>query len=137
MRLTRGWIGPPFAPDICLPKSMLRLLRLPQVMQRTGLKKTKLYELQKRGSFPMRIQITSNSVGWTEEEVNVWIAGRVAASKAVTHKVNKPTRAVWGADLAETRRVSRTIPSILPIALPRLRQYYVRRLVLYAGTFET
>jgi predicted DNA-binding transcriptional regulator AlpA len=49
--------------------------------EQTGLKKTKLYELQKRGSFPMRIQITSNSVGWIEEEVIVWIAGRVAASK--------------------------------------------------------
>ncbi len=59
----------------------IRLLRLPQVMQQTGLKKTKLYELQKEGAFPMRIQVTSNSVGWIEEEVNAWIAGRVAASK--------------------------------------------------------
>jgi prophage regulatory protein len=66
--------------------SSIRLLRLPQVMQQTGLKKTKLYELQKRGSFPMRIQITSNSVGWIEEEVNVWIAGRVAASKPLRIK---------------------------------------------------
>ena len=59
----------------------IRLLRLPQVMQQTGLRKTTLYELQKEGSFPMRIQVTSNSVGWIEEEVNAWIAGRVAASK--------------------------------------------------------
>jgi prophage regulatory protein len=63
------------------PAKLMRLLRLPQVMQQTGLKKTKLYELQKEGSFPMRIQITPNSVGWVEEEVNAWIAGRVAASK--------------------------------------------------------
>jgi prophage regulatory protein len=55
-------------------------------MQQTGLKKTKLYELQKRGSFPMRIQITSNSVGWIEEEVNVWIGARVAASKPLRIK---------------------------------------------------
>jgi predicted DNA-binding transcriptional regulator AlpA len=66
-------------------KSM-RLLRLPQVMQQTALKKTKLYELQKEGSFPMRIQITPNSVGWLEEEVNAWIAGRVAASKPLRIK---------------------------------------------------
>lgn len=59
----------------------IRLLRLPQVMQQTGLRKTTLYELQKEGSFPMRIQVTSNSVGWIEEEINAWIAGRVAASK--------------------------------------------------------
>jgi predicted DNA-binding transcriptional regulator AlpA len=41
-------------------------------MQQTGLRKTTLYELQKEGSFPMRIQVTSNSVGWIEEEVNAW-----------------------------------------------------------------
>jgi len=66
--------------------SSMRLLRLPQVIHRTGLKKTTLYELQKDGAFPMRIQITPHSVGWVEEEVNAWIAGRVAASKRLRQK---------------------------------------------------
>jgi prophage regulatory protein len=61
--------------------SSIQLLRLPQVIERTGVKKTKLYGLQKEGDFPMRIQITANSVGWVEEEVNAWIAERVAASR--------------------------------------------------------
>ena len=64
----------------------IRLLRLPQVMQQTGLGKTKIYELQKDGAFPMRVHITQNSVGWVEEEVNAWIAGRVAASKPLRIK---------------------------------------------------
>jgi predicted DNA-binding transcriptional regulator AlpA len=34
----------------------------------------------------MRIQITSHSVGWIEEEVNAWIAGRVAASEPLRRK---------------------------------------------------
>jgi hypothetical protein len=38
--------------------------------------------------------------------------------------VNRSTHAVGAAELAEIRRVSRIIPSILPIALPRLGQYY-------------
>ena len=62
------------------------MLRLPQVMQQTGLKKTKLYEFQKEGAFPMRIQITSHSVDWIEEEVNAWIAGRVAVSEPLRRK---------------------------------------------------
>jgi prophage regulatory protein len=66
--------------------SSIRLLRLPEVIRKTGLKKTKLYELQKEGTFPMRIQITANSVGWIEEEINAWIAGRVAASKPLRIK---------------------------------------------------
>jgi prophage regulatory protein len=60
-----------------------RLLRLPQVIDRTGIKKTKLYELQKDGLFPMRIKIIAHAVGWVEEEVDSWIAGRVAATRAL------------------------------------------------------
>ena len=33
----------------------IRVLRLPQVLQATGLKKTTIYALQARGEFPMRI----------------------------------------------------------------------------------
>jgi prophage regulatory protein len=60
-----------------------RLLRLPQVIDRTGLGKTKLYELQKDGLFPMRIKITAHAVAWIEEEVETWIAGKVAESRAL------------------------------------------------------
>ena len=60
-----------------------RLLRLPQVIDRTGLGKTKLYELQKDGLFPMRIKITAHAVAWIEEEVEIWIAGKVAESRAL------------------------------------------------------
>jgi hypothetical protein len=54
--------------------------------------------------------------------------GKGGCQQAAAHKVNKPTRAARSADLAETRRVSRTIPSISRIALPRLRQYYGERI---------
>jgi prophage regulatory protein len=60
-----------------------RLLRLPQVIDRTGIRKTKLYELQKDGLFPMRIQITTHAVGWVEDEIETWIAERIAASRAL------------------------------------------------------
>jgi len=58
-----------------------RLLRLRQVIDRTGLGKTKLYELQSDGLFLMRIKITAHAVGWIEQEVETWIAGRVSASR--------------------------------------------------------
>jgi hypothetical protein len=50
--------------------------------------------------------------------------GKGGCQQAATHKVNISMRAVGAAEPAEARRVSRTIPSISPIALPRLRQYY-------------
>jgi len=42
-----------------------------------------LTRLQKDGLFPMRIKITSHSVGWIEAEVGTWIAARVAESRAL------------------------------------------------------
>src|ERR1700694_1043463 len=60
-------------------RGRIRLLRLAQVINLTGLGKTKIYELQAECSFPMRVQITAHSVGWVEEEVQAWLARRVAA----------------------------------------------------------
>jgi prophage regulatory protein len=58
-------------------KPPIRMLRLPQVIDATGLGKTKIYELQGQGDFPMRIKITAHSVAWVEEEVQAWLAQRI------------------------------------------------------------
>src|SRR5262249_22491664 len=58
--------------------SPIRILRLKQVLDLTGLKKTSIYDLQSTGRFPLRVQITAHSVGWIEEEIQSWLAQRVA-----------------------------------------------------------
>jgi prophage regulatory protein len=60
----------------------IRILRLPQVLDITGLGKTKIYQLQSEGNFPMRVPITDYSVGWIEQEVLDWLAKRVAIRKS-------------------------------------------------------
>jgi len=62
------------------PRARIRMLRLSEVIEVTGLGKTKIYELQSLGQFPMRIKITSHSVGWVEEDVQIWLARRIAAN---------------------------------------------------------
>ena|ERR1700722_2347513 len=62
----------------------IRMLRLPQVIDATGLGKTKIYELQGQGDFPMRVKITAHSVAWVEEEVQAWLAGRIQANTTLT-----------------------------------------------------
>lgn len=57
----------------------IRILRLAQVIDMTGLGKTKIYELQAQGRFPMSVRITAHTVGWVEEEVQAWLSRRVAA----------------------------------------------------------
>lgn len=55
------------------------MLRLDEVIQLTGLRKTTIYELQKLGEFPSRVKMTARAVGWIEEEVRSWIKSRMIA----------------------------------------------------------
>ena len=60
-----------------------RVLRLPQVLDRTGLTRSSLYRLHAAGVFPRRVQISERSVGWVESEVEAWLAARVSSSRPV------------------------------------------------------
>jgi prophage regulatory protein len=62
----------------------IRLLRLPQVIDATGLGKTTIYALQAEGDFPMRVKITAHSVAWVEEEVQAWLTARIEQARSAT-----------------------------------------------------
>jgi prophage regulatory protein len=62
----------------------IRLLRLPQVIEATGLGKTTIYALQALGDFPMRVKITAHSVAWVEEEVQAWLTARIERARSET-----------------------------------------------------
>jgi len=59
----------------------IRLLRLPQVIDATGLgtglRKKAIYALQAEGDFPKRVKVTAHSVAWVEEEVQAWVTARI------------------------------------------------------------
>lgn len=55
----------------------IKLLRLTDVMQKTGFKKSWIYLLINQGSFPPAVKIGSRSVAWVESEINEWIAERI------------------------------------------------------------
>ena len=78
----------PHLPGNALPvgSEAIRILRLAQVLNVTGLGKTKIYELQSQGSFPMRVQITGHCVGWIERDVQAWLVKRVAESTSLAEK---------------------------------------------------
>jgi prophage regulatory protein len=52
------------------------LLRLPQVMQATGLARSTVYKLIGLRSFPVPVRITGRSVAWHAGEVQRWIGER-------------------------------------------------------------
>ena len=72
-----------------------RILRLPEVLARVGVKKTSLYSLIKKGLFPKprRLMANSRSVGWLEEEVDNYVAGLgVQQSASPKARVAEPAK---------------------------------------------
>jgi prophage regulatory protein len=58
-----------------------RLLRLREVMARTGRSRSSLYADIKSGNFPPNVAIGRRAVAWTESSISEWIADHVAASR--------------------------------------------------------
>ena len=50
-----------------------RLLRMKQVEEKTGVKRSQIYLYMKAGDFPASMKIGPSSVAWLESEINEWI----------------------------------------------------------------
>ena len=59
----------------------IRILRLPDVLARTGLSRSTIYVRLAEGSFPKPVQLGGRAVGWIESDVDTWIRERIAASR--------------------------------------------------------
>lgn len=55
------------------------ILRMPNVEQKVGLKKTSIYQLIKENKFPAPVRLTNRSVGWYSNEINDWLLSRQRA----------------------------------------------------------
>lgn len=60
----------------------LRILRRPEVERLTGLKKTRIDDLERADQFPRRVRISKRATGWRSDEVENWIAERPRAEDA-------------------------------------------------------
>jgi prophage regulatory protein len=59
-----------------------RLLRFPTVRERTGLSRSTIWRLERRGEFPRHRRISANVVAWVEHEVTEWIQTRTQSRLA-------------------------------------------------------
>jgi len=59
----------------------MRILRLPEVLQATGLSRTTVYRLVRSGAFPQSVALTARTIGWRIDEVEAWIAARAKTFK--------------------------------------------------------
>lgn len=59
-----------------------KILRIREVVSRTGLSRPTVYRLVQSGSFPRQVQLSPQCVGWKESEIDDWIEARRPAPTA-------------------------------------------------------
>ena len=59
--------------------NLMRFLRLPEVIQISGYRRTTIYEMIKAGNFPAPVHLGPRAVAWLESEVEAWMQERIDA----------------------------------------------------------
>lgn len=67
------------------PASGARLERLPAVIARTGLSRTAIWR-RAGDDFPAPVRLGPQTIAWVSDEVDQWIAERIAASRSQVTK---------------------------------------------------
>ncbi len=62
--------------DFNIP-SLLRMVRLAEVIRTTGRSRSSIYTDIKEGTFPKPIKIGKRSIAWSSEDISNWIAERM------------------------------------------------------------
>lgn len=62
----------------------MRILRLKDVIDTTGLARSTIYKYVDEGSFPKPVPLGGRSVGWVDTEVHEWIADKIQ-SRDINH----------------------------------------------------
>lgn len=70
---------PPSDREARLSRVPLRFIRFNAVRERTGLSRSTIWRLERRGVFPKHRRLSLNAVGWLEAEVDEWVQSRERA----------------------------------------------------------
>ncbi|WP_336804066.1 AlpA family transcriptional regulator [Erwinia aphidicola] len=68
-------------------KSQFRLIRFTEVLRKTGYRKSWIYLLISKNSFPKPIKLGVRSVAFIEEEVDQWIAEKIKESRSYENSI--------------------------------------------------
>lgn len=74
----------------------IAVLRIGHVKSRTGLSRSSIYALVRRGDFPPQISLGPRSVGWLDSEIDDWISRRLNARDQSTPAVPPSYQHVCG-----------------------------------------
>ena len=57
-----------------------RFLRLPEVMEETGQRRSSIYAGMEAGTFPKSFKIGERSVAWLEDDIEAWKRAKLQAA---------------------------------------------------------
>ena len=55
----------------------MRIMRLKEVIEKTGLSRSTIYNLISQGKFPKQIDLGARSVGWVDTEIEEWLLSKI------------------------------------------------------------
>lgn len=62
----------------------MRLIRLKEVIETTGLSRSCIYKYIEEGKFPRNVPLGGRAVAWVESEIQEWIQGAVDIRDSVS-----------------------------------------------------
>lgn len=62
----------------------MRIIRLKEVIDSTGLSRSTIYKYIGEGTFPKHVSLGERRVGWVDSEVHDWILARIAERDSVS-----------------------------------------------------
>ncbi|MEL7293137.1 MAG: AlpA family phage regulatory protein [Cyanobacteria bacterium J06555_13] len=55
----------------------MRLIRLPEVLNRVGLSRSQIYNMCDNGTFPRALLLGPRAIAWNEEEIHDWMMAKI------------------------------------------------------------
>lgn len=67
--------------EASMKNSSIRLIRMPEVLSKTGFKKSWIYLLVSNNSFPKPIKVGARAIAFVEAEIDEWVEERINESR--------------------------------------------------------
>ena len=68
----------------------MKLIKIREVMNLTGLSRMSIYRFEQRGAFPARRRIGANTVAWLDSDIDEWIRTRPLAQDRNRARTTRP-----------------------------------------------
>lgn len=68
----------------------IRLIKISEVIEKTGMSRSTVYDLIGKGKFPQQVQLGPRSIAFVEAEIDSWIRNKIAIRDGTTYTVALP-----------------------------------------------